>query len=355
MRAFDISTGVTLLAVVIFGLFGNIVSFFVWTKGRRCRKSPGVLYLRALAISDSIALCLPAMNEVVTLLSGIGPQHQNTVLCKLETTGRHFGLLVSSWIVASFSLERTIAILKASVTSSVFGKTRTIATIIIIFIVNLFLNLPFGAVHSVVSVLEGQQRHVSYESMKGFNFPGRSMNVTSKNETHFKQECTCDPSSFFSFLNWYHTWFMDFVLIFIIPFTLITVSNIMVMCIVILRMSAIQKGARSRVKGVTMRAISVSILHCVTTGPFSIAVLIPGHLDRALTVKYSDEYYINKMFLLLSFLNHALNFVLYSCLGTDFRKDYKDIIRKKTSVVNPENSIKQKTQANRAFDMTQIA
>ena len=351
MRAFDISTGVTLLAVIIFGLFGNIVSFFVWTKGRRCRKSPGALYLRALAISDSIALCLPAMNELITLLSGIGPQHQNTVLCKLETTGRHFGLLVSSWIVSSFSMERTIAIFKANVTASIFGKTRTISFIIMIFIVNFFLNLPYGTVHSVGSVAEGQQRGISNESMKVFIIPGININETSKNETHFKQECTCDPSSFFSFLNWYHTWFMDFVLIFIIPFTLITVSNIMVMCLVILRRSA----ARSRVKGVTIRAISVSILHCVTTGPFSIAVLIPGHLDRALTVKDSDEYYINKMFLLLSFINHALNFVLYSCLGTDFRKDFKEIIRRKTSVVNPENSIKQKPQANGAFDMTQIA
>ena len=354
MRAFDISVGIILLFVILFGLFGNIVSFFVWTKGRRCKKSAGALYLRALAISDSIALFIPVTNEMLTLLSGTGPQHDNTVFCKLETTGRHFGLLVSSWIIASFSVERTIAIFKTNISVNLFSQARTTAFIGIIFIVNLLLNLPYGVVHSVSSIPE-RKTNIFNVSVNMSEFPGINTNGTLDNKTHYRQVCTCDPSSFFSFMNWYHTWLMDFVLIFIIPFTLITVSNVMVMSLVILRRSVRHNGTKSRVKGVTMRAISVSILHCVTAGPFSISVLVPGYLGTALTAKYSFEYYINKMFLLLSYLNHALNFVLYSCLGTDFKKDCMEIIRKKTSVVNPENSVKQKTQRSVVYDITQIA
>ena len=89
--------GIVLLIIIVLGVAGNTVSMLVWSKGRRCSRSPCAIFLRALAVSDTFALCIPALNEAVGLIVGVYPNHQNVVICKIEVFGRHFGLLVSSW------------------------------------------------------------------------------------------------------------------------------------------------------------------------------------------------------------------------------------------------------------------
>ena len=334
MNVLDVCSGLLLFFIIIFGIVGNTLSFIVWTKGRRCKKLPGNIYLRALAISDNTALLIPAMNEAISLLTQFNPKQEYDLFCRVEIVGRHFGLLVGSWIIVTFTLERTFAIMKKKISTALLSRSTTVTLMVAIFIANLVLNLPYGMVYeltkvgsSTVSPGNGSELYENISSLSGLDIIG------------YKQICTTDRESFFSYLNWYHIWFMDWVLIFILPFAVITGCNLAVLFTIFSR----RKNPNSRlgssvIKGVTKRAVVIGISHCITTGPFSISVLIPGYFSRALSVKYSREYYINRVCLILAYLNHAINALLYNIFSSEFRKDLRRIICKASFSVHPDST-----------------
>ena len=326
-KAAQFCLGIILSIAIFFGILGNIVSCCVWTKGRRCRKLPGGIYLRALAISDTIALCLPATNEAVKLLTQHDPRDFNLFFCKLENVGRHFGLLVSSWIIVCFSIERTVALFKPRQTAIWTNRKTTMAIVTGIFVFNFLLNLPYGFVYYLMNVIDKPQW--TYSLNTTFR---PDTNVTYNTDVNFVANftsnttiCASNPASVFAYLNWYHLWFMDFVLIFVAPFILITLSNITVLTLIIAHKTLKNRGSMKL--AVTSRAIAVSVSHCLTTGPYSILVLIPNFSDGDSDVKS----FIASVSVVLAYMNHSLNYVLYSVFGTDFRRDCLELVWKKSS------------------------
>ena len=97
----------------------------------------------------------------------------------------------------------------------------------------------------------------------------------------------------------------------------------------------------SKIKAVTMRAVAISVMLCVTSGAFTMSPLSPESIYKALNVKYSNEYYGHPITLVLAYTNHAVNFLLYSFFGTDLRRDCADLFRKKPSTVHPECASRQ--------------
>ena len=132
MNGFDLFCGILIFLIIGCGICGNVLSFLVWTKGRRCKKLPGGIYLRSLAVSDTIALLTPAFNEAVTLVSPLSTKDENDFLCKLEIVGRHYGLMVSTWIIVSFTVERTVAIFRTTATSILLSKKGTITLMVVL-------------------------------------------------------------------------------------------------------------------------------------------------------------------------------------------------------------------------------
>ena len=72
----------------------------------------GGIYLRTLAISDTIALCVSGPQMAVTYLFRVELRHENTIFYKEENNVRHFVYIVSSWTihVCYFSTERTLSL-----------------------------------------------------------------------------------------------------------------------------------------------------------------------------------------------------------------------------------------------------
>ena len=346
MNVFDFCSGLILFLIIIFGICGNLISLLVWNKGRRCKKLPGGIYLRALAVSDTIALCIPAMNEAISSVSQFNPKEEYNFFCKLEIVGRHFGLLVSSWIVVCFTLERTLVIFRPTASTNLMSKKGTISLMAIIFVVNLMLNFPFGIVYGLTEQPIFQKLSSADGSSADLNLstiPGNDSDIltTETIETvivSYKKRCLGDKASVFHYLNWYHIWLMDVFLIFIIPFGLMTGSNLTVLYFIVSRKKMAKSKLDNKIRAVTMRAVTISVVHCVTAGVFCMSVLIPGYLKTAFNVKYSQEYYINKVFLTLAYVNHAINFILYSFFGTEFRRDCAELLWKRTSRVRPDGS-----------------
>ena len=345
-KDFDLVIGIILIFVIGSGICGNILSLLVWTKGRRCKKAPGGIYLKALAISDTVALFTPALNETIRLVSHYNPAQNNKFLCKLDIVGRHFGLIASSWIVVSFTVDRALAIFRPTSSRHLFNKKGTIALMIGVFLASFLLNIPFGLVYglkeealtqpTVLSSIEIQP----YVDVFGNNGSVSDYFTTESYETKteivgFKRSCWADRSSVFHMSRWYH-WSMDVFLIFIIPFTLMTGSNLAVLYVVVRNRNKVRSNQESRVKAVTLRAVTISVVHCLTSGPFAMSVLIPGYYSRAFGIPNSFEYYSSTVILSMAYLNHAVNFLLYSVFGSEFRRDCSELIWKKKCTVHPE-------------------
>ena len=350
MNGFDVVCGILIFLIIGLGICGNVISFLVWTTGRHCRKLPGSIYLRALAVSDTVALFLPALNEAISLVSTINTKEANNVLCKLEIFGRHYGLMVSSWIVVSFTLERTVAIFKPTTvtgTGGLLGKKRTITLMGVIFVVCFLMNIPYGAVYEIkhVPVTNHNQSVTDTSNPHNMNQSGNlhtnsTIGLGAQME-NYQMKCDADIASFFHFAKWYHIWLMDIFLIFAIPFTLMTGSNLVVVYLLVSRKGSIVSKMDSKIKGVTMRAVVISVMHCITSGSFTMSPLFPEFLDKAFSEKYSVEYYGHQITLILAYINHAMNFLLYSSFGTDFRRDCADLFLRKTTTVYPESSAQQ--------------
>ena len=443
--------GLLLLLIIVLGIAGNGLSMLVWLKGRRCRNLPCAVFLRALAVSDTFALCIPALNEAVGLITGKYPHHHYNFICKVEVVWRHFGLLVSSWIIVSFTLERTISIYRPTAQQFWHNNRNSIMLVSSIFAISFFMNLPYGIVNEIHSgtIDEGHldiandtditlvnntlaghnvfsnpefanisrrfetnmigtsarmndtfpsQGNRSYVAVNTqiengttqipertqidngttqypertqidngtTQYPERTQidNGTTQDpkRTHTERDtswikCESDPSSLFNVLNWYHIWLMDFVLIFVVPFTLIAVCNAFVISFIIKASKNITSGKKAgRALAVTKRAVVVSVMHCVTTGPFSIFVLIPEVSEKALMVKYSPEYYGLVAILLFAYLNHGVNYIIYSAFGTDFRRDCAELLRSKRAINRSNSSVNRSSSSvmikSNSVDMT---
>ena len=336
-RGFDLGIGACLALIICFGMVGNIISFLVWTKGKRCRNLPGGIYLRALAIADSVVLCVSAADRAAGLLFEVRPRNLNNILCKFETTMFHFGIIVSTWIVVCFTAERTIAVYQVKTSTRWLNKTTTVSIITCIAVITLLLNLPYAVGCKLMMKSDGKYNHATVVTS---NIDISDVRTTGNvNHTTSFEYCGADSSSFiYKYERGYHFWLLDFVLIFSVPLTFIIISNVTVLYVITCRRNEVKMKSDSRRNAITARALSVSLVHCVSSAPFSIAVLVPGFVENAFARESGHDYYVGVFVSLCTFLNHGVNFILYSFFGTDFRRDTGELFGKKMGTIRPETS-----------------
>ena len=311
--------GIILIAIVNLGLAGNLTSLITWTKGRRCRKFPGTTYLRALAISDSLVLCFPGAQFAILMTFDIELKDLSEVTCKLYDAMGHFCALVSTWLVLSMTLQRTIAVcapLKSATWSSKRREIMVICTLVALFFA---LNLPFG--------LRFRLGKTSIETEMNSNRSGNNTNITTAFDTNFtenlsvKWKCFDDPAAF---LHKHHVWIVDIVLLFVAPFTVLIACNVILLIKIFHRHDAIDMPCSMSQKrygrdfgfaSMTARVVTISVTHIVLVGPVAITGMIPG---------FPLNIYI--MMHVFFFLNHSVNFVFYSLVGTSFRRDWLELL-----------------------------
>ena len=195
-------------------MVGNIISFLVWRIGRRCKNLPGGIYLRALAVADSVVLCISATDRASGFLTEVRSRNRNVVFCKTETTLFHFVLILSSWIVVCFTTERTIAVCHIKLSKKWMGKTITISIIIFLTAVSFLVNLPYTIGCKLLLKPNGKYYHITIvtSNVHAVN-PVSNTNETNSSEKF--EYCGVEPSSFiYKYGKEYHFWFLDFVLIF---------------------------------------------------------------------------------------------------------------------------------------------
>ena len=109
-KYFNQLCGSVLSVMISLSIVGNIVSFITWRTGNYCKNCPGATYLTALAFSDTCILCTAGMKYAIQLLFAINLWDLNEVSCRVFYTTWHFFFLISTWIVVSLTIERTMAV-----------------------------------------------------------------------------------------------------------------------------------------------------------------------------------------------------------------------------------------------------
>ena len=339
----NFTQGVVLIVIVVLGVAGNVTSLITWTKGRRCNRFPGSIYLRILALSDALVLCFPATQFAILMTFETELKHVSAITCKLFDAVGHFCALVSTWVIVSVTVQRTIAVCSPFKSSRWNSKRREIVVLFVFIMIFLCLNIPYGlAFKLILGKLETQTLPnrtysttstllVVAENSSGVNphlyptngstaFPDTVTDMTT-DVTTLQWTCVDDPDSF---LPKYHKWIVDVTLLYVAPFSFLIICNSILLIKVFRRHDAL--GPRDSVTqkrhgkdigfaSMSARVVSISITHCVLVGPVAITGLVPG---------FPVSTYI--MLHVLYFLNHGVNFIFYSFIGTAFRRDLSELV-----------------------------
>ena len=332
---FQIS-GLAFAVMLGLGLIGNIISCITWRAGRRCKNLPGAVYLTALAVSDSLALVTSGFKHAIELLYGKNLWNLNAVSCTVLHTTWHLFFLISTWIVVSLTIMRTIAVSQPFKTTIRTSKKTELTVAGVLSFLFLLINLPFtfGARLMPANRNSGGNTHTN--ATMGTNdsdFKTEQLNVSTLAKVPQEMKCQADPDSFYyKYEVEYHNWFVDFCLLFVVPVAILTVCNIIIVVTLArrrwntaLKESHFKEGLSG---AMTVRVMLLSLVQCVSVGPFSIAALIPGAVPD---IKAVDTVHLDQLFEILVivwYLNNCVNFILYSLFGKAFRRDCADLFRK---------------------------
>ena len=317
--------GAFLTPVILFGLLGNILSMLVWVRGSQSKTSTAK-YLSVLALVDATVLLFPASELWMFLIWRILLRDQNTVLCKLYTFLPYFGPQMSAWIVVFVTAERAISVWYPHRVRVLSTPCKAYLSMFILAACLIFVNSPLFVDTTVtINGEEDDQKVVDISETDVEYYVDRNdprNNVTGA----ILKLCLPGKDSFIVRFKPIWDFWVQFLLLFSIPFFVITICNILIISKVILRRKyhnamlcdSPEFGGRNTqlIGPITVRIIALSVVHCISSAPLTILVI-----DRARASQRGDYYLLRDVFNVLFYINNGINFVLYCVLGSGFRKD----------------------------------
>ena len=368
--------GWLMFAVIGFGSIGNLCSFIIWTRGKRCKNSPASVYLTALSLVDTVTL-LSTTDIAYEFAFKINYVHYlRGFMCRIVPTFWHFTLMTSSYIVVCLTVDRVIAVFAPFKAARWTSKKKSVIATIMIVIINFALNLPWLTGYKAMPKLTGislnlsdtvqNTNDISTEMINSINAsigdndknqldhdnPNKEQILASPNTTLINTDilmisnpesenlsdvgveddliCGPDPNSWlYKHEEEWHHWFINFIACFVLPVAMIIVCNIAILFEVLRQRKRLETTNSRRTsqtstsQSMTARVIAVSLVHCLTVGPGSVAKLIPAYSQ---TIGVLDSFtMVDSCLQLLWIVNHGCNIVLYSAFGTAFRKDFGEI------------------------------
>ena len=141
---------------------------FLTTKRKSMSRLTSSVYLRTLAITDTLTLVFFAGNQSVILDDGL-----SDVICGLSRTLQHLFMMVSSWVIVCLTVERYISLNHPLRRKTWCSRRKAVISVLAITAVGLCLYLPFSwnmaaiqqyGVHKCVYTKETQEIMTTYHS-----------------------------------------------------------------------------------------------------------------------------------------------------------------------------------------------
>ena len=294
--------------ILLFGVTGNILAALVMSM-RRMRKSPSGLYIRGIAVADTLVLLIGFTPEWVRSLINVDITRINEWICKSRKFIFYGSGDISVWLLTAFTIDRFIAVCFPLHKKHLCTHKRIRIITVIILVIGVLVNL-----HLFWTV------GIEYEYKNG--------NAT------IKDKCGHPSPAIKYFSRNIRPW-MVLVYYNILPFSIILFCNIAIIRI-IMRMRSrdvgkkqvdVKKG-KQQFSNLTAMAVSISFALLLLTTPGIIIYSVKPKIQKD---GYSQAVYslVKAIGDLLMYTNHSINFYLYCLTGTKFRQELKSMFRRR--------------------------
>lgn len=298
------------LILIVIGISGNLLSLIVFLSSSMKNNSI-FTYLAALSIVDLFVIIFGLGDLILISYFRVILRNHSIVSCRLHTFVTYFFSHLSSFILASVSIDRAISLNLANL-SRIFCIPKTAHKIIFINAIIVFL------VNFHTLILLGSYDQIHYNN---------STELTNTSQTHrvsyFRFSCSSKNGSIYDrFLEPYFEW-IDLFCYAIIPFT------IMVICtFFIVKVLFVADKSYNKTKRLSNVSLDPSLM---TNGPLTMANINGNKKCMATKTKNSNrKKNISYMLILLNFLFFTLVspllFVLVFLSGIENVREFKILI-----------------------------
>lgn len=298
------------LVCLFVGSIGNSLSFIVFTQ-KQLRTHSTFRYLAYLSIIDLIVLYLGLGNIILRDYFFFDIRVQTLFLCKFHTFLTYVTTQLSSWILTIVSIDRAIACTVIQLNKRI---CRPKSADRIFFGMCIIVSL----INSHILLFMGSKRTIKYTSNSNTSVSYQDIVI-----------CTHNTSSiYFKFFEKPYN-IIDLLSYVLIPFIIMTICA----CIIAYRLffslshTTMHIAIKGKTRNGTRRAKQISYM-LLTLNLVFVILLTPavlGQIFQELNQEHRYRLY-NSITLLMSYSNHALNFVLYGLASPQFRLTLKQLL-----------------------------
>lgn len=296
----------TFISPLIFciGIIGNILSIIV-LRNKRMNNLSISLVLTVLSVTDMIVLTVGLAPEWIGLVFDFDIKVKSSILCKLIHFILYSSSEISAWLIVAVTVERYFIVCRPLLVPSVCRKSRAIKYIILIIFILCLVNL-----HNFWTV------DIIYEKWRGVYTC--SDTVVNDIGEHF---LLWIDAALFAFLP-------TLILIIFNALILKHIANGEALLVTMKITPARNKFYYVRLSFVLMM---VSCTYILSTIPISVVVIltVTWKSNPAINRILSSIWIARAVAELAMYVNHSINFILYSLSGEKFRMTIYAMVRKK--------------------------
>ena len=291
-----------LLAV---GTVGNVLSMIVFTR-KTMKHSTTSIYLLALSIADLTVLYVCLTREWIVYAFNYDVRTANQWTCKLHYWLYYVTSVSSVWILTMVTIVRMMTIFRP-----VSGKTRFLKRRANLVCVCVFLSSAIFHSHFLFGI-ELQKTRIGTA-----------------------EEYTCDTGTrdYHVFLN--YVWhYIDLCAYSVIPFFILSVSNISIIYRVVSKNRKIRRQlasstsqSKEKISSLTKLLLILNVVFIICTAPICVYLIgmkywVPGDVPKR--IQEQDPWWVGVS--LLMYINNTVNFFLYSLSGSRFRQELQRLV-----------------------------
>ncbi|CAF0983977.1 unnamed protein product [Brachionus calyciflorus] len=331
------------IALFFIGLIGNTICLIIFSQ-KNMRKYSTFVYLAFLSIVDLFVLTLGLGDIILISYLHYVIRNQSLIICRLLSFLIYASTHLSSFILASVSIDRAIATNFINF-SKIYCKPKVAYRIIFI---NIFLATLINF-HSFIFL--GYEEQVLVENFTSVDY--LEFNLTHES----KSSCICGSQNgtiYDKFLDPYFK-LIDLLSYAIIPFFIMAISSYMIIRVILLSNKRLNRNKKqhqsllnkkqtqskstNKAKHLTYTLITLNCLFfCLVSPLVLVLILLNGKETDG-----SNKIVINIVYL-LAYSNHSFNFVLYGFSSPPFRESLFRLLRinqipKSTNVANLNNKL----------------
>ena len=293
------------------GSIGNSLSFIVFSQ-KQLRTHSTFRYLAYLSIVDLIVLYLGLVYLILRDFFQIDIRTQSLFLCKFHTFLTYVTTHLSSWILTIVSIDRAVACTVVQLNKR-FCRPKSADRIF------LFMCLTVSLINIHILLFMGSERSENVPLIHNINISTTRNVITCSHNT---------SDLYFQFFEKpYNT--IDLLSYVLIPFLIMTICA----CIIAYRLffslskTTMNKATKGHTRKGTQRAKQISYMLLVLNLVFVLLLspIVIGQVVQDFDQEHHHRLY-NSITLVLSYTNHALNFVLYGIASPQFRLTLRQLL-----------------------------